>query len=91
MLHFEGRFQVGDVIKAYDFEPLEGRPEIYVIGKIKKIGRCQHGYEAFFIECSFDSGVDDQLSEYSRVSETILVPVGVRRDYDNRVSIYQKS
>lgn len=34
MLKFENTAQIGDMIRAYDFEPIEGREEHYVTGRV---------------------------------------------------------
>ena len=49
MLKFEG-IAVGTTIKAYDFEPMEGRTDRFVVGKI--IGtRDRHSIKFYAIEC----------------------------------------
>lgn len=34
MMKFENTANVGDLIKAYDFKPREGRPDYYLIGEV---------------------------------------------------------
>jgi hypothetical protein len=38
MLKFENTANVGDVIKAYDFEPMSDRPDSYLIGRVMEKG-----------------------------------------------------
>lgn len=38
MKKFENAAEVGDLIKCYDFEPMDGRPERYVVGLVVEKG-----------------------------------------------------
>lgn len=38
MKKFEATAEVGDLVKCYDFEPMEGRPERYVVGRVVEKG-----------------------------------------------------
>jgi len=38
MLKFENPAEVGDLIRAYDFEPMPDRPDTYVTGWVKEKG-----------------------------------------------------
>ena len=38
MLKFENIAEVGDTIKAYDFEPMEGRPDYFLVGTVTAKG-----------------------------------------------------
>lgn len=75
---------IGDLIKAFDFQPMEGRKDRYVVGKVKAIGSVTadyQTYEAYTIECVYDS------DEGRREGCTILVPVEVFfSEYEGRVS-----
>lgn len=42
MLKFENMFVVGDVVRAYDFMPMEGCPDSFVEGVISEV--TQDGY-----------------------------------------------
>ena len=39
MLKFENLANVGDVIKAFDFKPMEGRPDMFLIGEVLAKGK----------------------------------------------------
>ena len=75
---------VGDLIKAFDFQPMEGRTDRYVVGKVKAIGSVTADYQtfdAYTIECVYDS------IEGRREGLTIQVPVEVFfSEYEGRVT-----
>ena len=77
MLKFESVAKVGEYIKAMDFRPMEGRDDMFVIGKVLgyEIGRC-----GFIVECRFDT-------EGHRVGEQVFVPFEMAgfSEFDNRV------
>ena len=84
MLKFENTAEVGDMIRAYDFEPIPGRPEFYVTGRVIEKGPIyrQGVYlcEGYTIVCHTD--MDDDR----RHGETIYVPFEMSlTDFDNRI------
>jgi len=85
MLKFENTAEVGDMIRAYDFEPIPGRPEFYVTGRVVAKGpiyRPAGGYicDGYTIICHTD--MDDDR----RHGETIYVPFEMSlTDFDNRI------
>lgn len=82
MLKFESVATIGDRIRAYDFEPLHGREDSFVEGRILRTS-AEQGYKAFIIVCDFDS-MDN--GKWTRVSHEIAVPMGTSMDYDGRVT-----
>lgn len=82
--------EVGDLIRAYDFEPLPGRPDMYVVGIVKEIGWIRDQYIGYTIECVYDTmakaaGVDE--AKCSRVGRTVYVPVQMMiMEFDGRVT-----
>lgn len=38
MKKFEAVAEVGDIVKCYDFEPMEGRPSRYIVGRVVEKG-----------------------------------------------------
>jgi hypothetical protein len=78
---------IGDCIKAFDFEPCKGRPDMYVVGIVKDIGWIRNEYIGFTIDCVYDSVAESvNKPEYSRVGQTVYVPVQTLFDYDGRVT-----
>lgn len=77
--------EVGDLIRAYDFEPCPGRPDMYVVGIVKDIGWIRNEYIGYTIDCVFDS-LSKEIPKASRVGATVYVPVQTSMDYDGRVT-----
>jgi hypothetical protein len=80
---------VGDCIKAFDFEPIKGRPDCYVVGIVREIGWIRNEYIGYTIDCVYDSmpeaaGVNSAVC--TRVGRTVYVPVQTLLDYDGRVT-----
>ena len=93
----ESKFVVGDLIKAFDFEPRKSGVNCYVVGIIKDIGFVnalgeftrdyQGGYMAMAIDCVYDTMPEAAgVPECSRVGRTVYVPVQTSMDYDGRVT-----
>ena len=90
MLKFEG-FQVGQLIRAQDFEPRAGRGECAVEGRIEsviRLGCAQFPAAHYVIRCTRDvwDGQDMQ-ADHSRVGQQVFVPMESMLDWDGRVSI----
>lgn len=84
LLKYEGKFKVGDIIKAWDFKKmnLKGYPDRYVIGKIIET-TMNHGAKVFVIKCQNDSGKNSG----GRVGELVYVPMQVvPGEYDGRIT-----
>ena len=76
MLKFEGKFIVGDYVRAYDFQPMEGYPERFVEGFITEVN--DFGY---VIEVSNDTVFTDNPRP------EIVAPYEVFfMEFDNRIS-----
>ena len=81
-LKFEGKFKVGDVIRAYDFKPMKGRSEVYIQGKIIKAGSMIQGAKVYEIKIANDSGE----TSGGRVGDIGYVPMQVSMmEYDDRI------
>jgi hypothetical protein len=78
---------VGDLIRAYDFEPCPGRADMYVVGIVREIGWIRNEYIGYTIDCVYDS-YDKESSNvtFSRVGKKVFVPVQTLFDYDGRVT-----
>jgi len=80
---------VGDLIRAYDFEPIPGRPDMYVVGIVKEIGWIRNEYIGYTIECVYDTmyKVAGANEICSRVGRTVYVPVQLMiMEFDGRVT-----
>ncbi len=82
MLKFEGKFKVGDRIKAYDFHPACDNAG-YIEGTITKVGMVPHaGYKAFTINIENDS--DSYVGP--RVGDEGYIPMEVAiMEWDGRI------
>ena len=85
-LKFEGKFKESECIRAYDFQPLSGRPDCFVEGVIERISE-ERGYKAFVIKCNKDVYCGEpQSGVHSRVGREVFIPMEVgSSDYDHRV------
>ena len=81
MLKFEG-IAIGTKIKAYDFEPMSGRTDRYVIGEIRDTVT-KDGAKFYVIRCEEDSAFGP---ENNRCSHDIYVPMEMYMDFDERVT-----
>lgn len=82
------KIEVGDLIRAYDFEPCPGRADMYVVGIVKEIGWIRNEYIGYTIDCVYDSYDKDSANKplTSRVGHEVYVPVQTLFDYDGRVT-----
>jgi hypothetical protein len=93
-LKFENTAVVGDIIKAYEHEPIEGRKEYFVIGKVTHVVKCpddspgnrgpydDRPYAHYVIEVVEHSQNDDDI-----IGATMRVPMEIfHSDYDERIS-----
>lgn len=80
MLKFEG-IPVGNVVRAYDFKPMESRPDSYIEGVI--FGEFSGPYKGYRVRVINDSDKEDV--KYSRIGLEVIVPMEVSHDYDGRV------
>ena|ERR1039457_2333412 len=88
-LKFEDVAKVGDTIRAYDFEPMEGRTDYFVEGVVLEVHnrvsntfRWGGSYE-YTIACSRDSGAQ---GKWSRVGDKVFVPMETTFDWDGRIT-----
>lgn len=93
MLKFENTAKVGDIIKAFDFKPMEGRPDYFLAGRViekgpmyKEIeeGRKVYIGEGYTVEVL---GGDEESREI-RKGSTMFVPYEIDfMEFDDRVSV----
>lgn len=80
MLKFENVAKVGDSIKAYDFRPMEGRPDRFLVGKVTAKGKTPLGFAGYTVTVT-------ESTIPNRVGEEMYVPFGMVFDeWDDRVS-----
>ena len=85
---FQGKFNKGDMIKAYDHQPMQGRDEKFIVGKIVAVdqeSKTQPGAMGYHVKVEQDTLFDKN----SRVGKVVFVPYEVGMDYDDRVSMME--
>jgi len=92
MLRFENVANVGDMIKALDFRPMEGRPDSYLVGRVIEKGEmfydngvpmC-HGYKVYVT----DSRSGSDRFDINRVGIEMIVPFEMSiTEFDGRVQL----
>ncbi len=87
-LKFAKTAEVGDRIRAWDFEPMEGRPDMYIDGEVIEKGFVKNmGAAAYTIKCDFDSSAEKRKDKNGRVGQTMFVPYEMSMmDFDTRVT-----
>lgn len=87
MLKYEMTAEIGDVIKAFDFEPINdpAYPDRFLIGRVTAKGTCEFddgapGFAAYTVEVL-------ESPEYpERVGATMYVPFETFMEYEGRVT-----
>jgi len=90
MLKFENTAKIGDIIKAYDFQPMEDRPEVFMTGRVIAKGPIKHPVHGFTMFEGYTIEVlgGDEKTRESRKGDTGYVPFEVDfMEYDNRVQV----
>lgn len=92
MLKFENVAEIGDTIKAFDFEPMPSREDSYLIGEVVAKGMIYRSFDGveypdFKAYTVRVTGGDDN----SRNGKLLYVPFESSMDYDGRVTLVEKS
>ena len=85
---FQGKFNKGDMIKAYDHQPMQGRDEKFIVGKIVAVdqeSKTQPGAMGYHVKVEQDTLFDKN----SREGKIVFVPYEVGMDYDDRLSMME--
>lgn len=88
MLKYENTAEIGDVIKAFDFEPIEGRHDHFIVGRVIKKGDVIHPEHGFSLFKGFHieiTGADED--DDPRIGDIGYVPFETTFDYDGRVQV----
>ena len=81
MLKYENVAEVGDKIKAFDFEPMDERRDRYLIGEVIEKGH----FEEFHADMFKVKVVKDEALNGRRVGKDIYVPFEMMFDFEGRV------
>ena len=88
MLKFAKIAEVGEVIRAYDFKPCQGRDDAFIEGVVEVVNCTEMGYNAFKITVTADKlrSFETEASPNNRVGKTMFVPHQVDfMEYDSRI------
>lgn len=89
-LRYEGLFEVGDHIRAYDFEPRTGTLDRYLEGRVTgvKTEPRMGGAKVYVVDVDRDSDAGPRMS---RVGDEGYVPMGLAWfDFDGRVVLSER-
>ena len=86
-LKFENTAEVGDIIKAFDFEPMPGRIDVYLIGKVTAKGMTVMGYNGYTIDVTAVSGIEPPRHPMAMCVPFQISPL----DYDGRVTLVRRA
>ena len=97
MLKFENVAEVGQTIKAFDFQPIPDRPDSYLIGEVVKKGAIyskmpHHDREVYLCDgytvLVTESVSGSKMYDSERVGAEMYVPFEMAMtDFDNRVEV----
>ena len=82
-MNYENVAEVGDTIKAYDFQPMDGRPDRFLVGTVTAKGKTPNGFVGYTVT------VTESPEHDARVGLEMYVPFVVgslQREWDGRVS-----
>lgn len=82
-MKFEKIAEVGNVIRAYDFKPMNGRPDCFVEGIVEAVRDTSQYFNAYRIKVTKDQFGDEPGN---RVGKIVFVPHEVSfMEYDARI------
>lgn len=97
MLKFENVAEVGQIIKAFDFQPMTDRPDSYLIGEVIAKGPIyskmpHHDREVYVCDGYtvrvIESVTSSEMYDSERVGAEMYVPFEMSiTDFDNRVEV----
>lgn len=89
MLKFEKLAKIGDMIKAFDFMPMEGRDDMYICGEVIDTGMIMHPVNGFAMFKGYTIQITGASSEDdTRIGDVGYVPYeNDMLEYDNRVEL----
>ena len=89
MLKFENTAQIGDIIKAFDFKPMSGRPDMFMSGKVIDKGMIKHPVHGFDMYMGYTIEIMGMGKEDRHTKgETAYIPFEVDfMEYDERVQL----
>ena len=89
MMKFEETAEVGDLIKAFDFQPRSDLEDSYIVGHVTDKGMCENGYLAYTINVIhrvIGGVIDDSTSAKYSWDKGYVPFEKFFMEYDERVS-----
>lgn len=81
-----GQYEIGDTIKAFDFQPVGDREDHYVIGEIVDCG-CPHQPNVMKYKVDVHEDTMEDINPNGK-RETVFVPLGIAiGEFDERVQL----
>jgi hypothetical protein len=78
------RFNIGDTIRAYEFQPCAGRNDCYHEGKIVETCNKEHGYDAYIIEVTRHV-FDGEVTSFRNGCRVMVPHMIMFREYAHRI------
>jgi hypothetical protein len=88
MLKFTGAAKIGQVIRAFDFKPCQGRDDAFIEGVVEDADNTEMGYRAFKITVTADKfeTFETKAAKGNRVGKIMFVPHQVDfMEFDARI------
>ena len=96
-MKFENTANIGDTIRAYDFQPMSDRPDSYLVGEVVAkgpiFGKLPHSDREVYMCDGYtvrvpESATCSEMSDADRVGAEMYVPFDMSMsDFDNRVEV----
>lgn len=88
MFKFENTANIGETIKAFDFQPMADRPDMFLVGRVIDKGMIKHPAHGFDMYMGYTVEIVAQGEDNNYdIGETAYVPFEVDFcEYDNRVT-----
>ena len=97
MMKFENTANIGDTIRAYDFQPMSDRPDSYLVGEVVAkgpiFGKLPHSDREVYMCDGYtvlvtESVTSSEMYDAERVGAEMYVPFEMSMsDFDNRVEV----
>ena len=76
MLKHEGKAQVGDIIRAYDFAPCRGRDDAFIEGVVENANCTEPGFKCYKVTVTADKfqKYETKANKRNRIGTIAFVP-----------------
>lgn len=91
MLKYENVANIGDTVKAFDFEPMPDREDAFLIGKVIDKGEFYQDFEGHkvYLCDGYTVEVVESPGFEARVGAIMCVPFESTFDYEGRVTLVE--